>query len=80
MPAEQVLIRELDTVGAIANRWVFLIPVFLHQSGSPYSTASWRDAASALILISLKIVCVQAVEAIELNGKFFCCRKVCQNR
>ena len=37
MPAEQLLSLELDTVGAIASKWVFLIPVPLHQVGSPYS-------------------------------------------
>ena len=30
---------ELDTVGATALRCVFLNPVSLHQSGSPYSDA-----------------------------------------
>jgi hypothetical protein len=56
IPAEQELILELETVGAIAKTWVFLIPVPLHQSGSPYSAAKSLDAASALDLMLLKIV------------------------
>src|SRR5210317_546101 len=73
-PPEIVL---LLTVGAIANRWVFRIPVPLHHSGSPYSSANFLDAASASLLICEKILLVQAVEAIELNGNPFDCKKVC---
>ena len=44
-------IVEFDTVGATAIRWVFLIPVPLHQTGSPYSSANFLDASSAWFLI-----------------------------
>ena len=71
IPAEQLFKRELDTVGAIASKWVFLIPVPLHQVGSPYSCANALEVASAFCLKSENKVCVQAVEEIELNGKFF---------
>ena len=56
IPAEQLFNLELDTVGAIASKWVFLIPVPLHHTGSPYSWANSLEVASALFLISLKIV------------------------
>ena len=68
---------EFDTVGATANKWVFLIPVPLHHNGSPYSAAKFIDADSALLLILLKIFLVWTVDATELNGNPFCWRKVC---
>ena len=51
-------ITELDTVGATANRCVFLIPVPLHHKGSPYSAAKSIEAVSASDLILLKIFLV----------------------
>ena len=71
IPAEQLFKREFDTVGAIASRWVFLIPVPLHHTGSPYSWANALEVASAFCLISLNKVWVQAVDEIELKGRFF---------
>src|SRR5210317_984206 len=70
-------IELLLTVGAIASKCVLRIPVPLHHSGSPYSSANFLDAASACVLICEKIRFVQAVEATDTNGKPFCCRKVC---
>ena len=70
-------ITELDTVGATANKWVFLIPVPLHHNGSPYSWANAIDAFSALPLISENMLWVWAVDAIELNGNPFCCKNEC---
>ena len=37
-------IVELDTVGAIASKCVFLTPVPLHQTGSPYSSANFLSS------------------------------------
>src|SRR5210317_1072439 len=73
-PPEIVL---LETVGAIANKWVLRIPVPRHHSGSPYSSANFLEAVSASFLICEKILFVQAVDPIELNGNPFCCRNVC---
>ena len=72
------VITELDTVGATASKWVFLIPVPLHHNGSPYSKAKAIDAFSDFCLISENILWVWAVDAIELNGNPFCCKNECQ--
>ena len=47
---------ELDTVGATALRCVFLKPVSLHHSGSPYSDAKSLEALSDSIFSCEKIL------------------------
>ena len=65
---------ELETVGAIARKCVFLNPLSLHHRGSPKDSAISLEARSDSIFICEKIFLVSNCAVNPSKGIPFCCK------